>query len=107
MAVLVAVLVAVPGGGPGGSSSTTFISAPTTPSLASGNNVSDGTDYFEGNCIVANNGGSDGIEDYELDQQVNDPRIFTLDGRYLGTSLPEGFRGVYIQNGKKYFKFDR
>jgi hypothetical protein len=95
------------GGGPGWGSSTTFISAPTTPSLASGNNVSDGTAYFEGNCIVANNGGSAGIEDYELDHQVSDPRIFTLDGRCLGTTLPEGFRGVYIQNGKKYVKFDR
>ena len=52
-------------------------------------------------------GGTVGIEDYELNQQVNDPRIFTLDGRCLGTTLPEGFRGVYIQNGKKYVKFDR
>ena len=94
------------GGGPGGGSSTTFISAPTTPSLATGNNVSDGTTYFDGNCIVANNGGSVGIEEIENSELriENDPRVFTIDGRYLGTSVPSNFRGVYIQNGKKHIK---
>lgn len=30
--------------------------------------------------------------------------IYTLDGRSLGTTLPDNFRGVYIQNGKKHVK---
>ena len=96
------------GGGPGGGgSSTTFISAPTTPSLATGNNVSDGTSYFEGNCIVANGGGTLGIEEIENGELriENDPRVFTIDGRYLGTEVPATFRGIYIQNGKKHIMF--
>ncbi len=90
-------------GGPGGNSSGLVISAPSTPSLATGNYVTDGTSYFEGNCYVG--GGSVGIDDVEAEQQiVNDPRVFTLDGRYLGTEVPATFRGVYIQNGKKQLK---
>ncbi len=90
-------------GGPGGNSSGLVISAPITPSLATGNNVTDGTSHFEGNCYVG--GGSVGIDDVETEQQiVNDPRVFTLDGRYLGTEVPATFRGVYIQNGKKHIK---
>lgn len=49
-------------------------------------------------------GGSTGINDVELETQMNDNRIYTLDGRYLGTELPASFRGIYIQNGKKYVK---
>ena len=95
------------GHGPGGgNNSTTFISAPTTPSLATGNNVSDGTAYFEGNCIVANNGGAVGIEEVESGEWKveSDPRVFTIDGRYLGTEVPTTFRGIYLQNGKKHIK---
>lgn len=91
-------------GGPGGgNSSGLVISAPSTPSIATGNNVTDGTSHFEGNCYVG--GGSVGIDDVETGQHlVNDPRVFTLDGRYLGTEVPSSFRGVYIQNGKKHLK---
>jgi hypothetical protein len=90
-------------GGPGGSSSGLVISAPSTPSLATGNNVTDGTSHFEDNCYVG--GGSVGIDEVEAGQQnVNDPRVFTLDGRYLGTEVPATFRGVYIQHGKKHIK---
>lgn len=94
------------GGGPGGGSSTTFISAPTTPSLATGNNVSDGTSYFEGNCIVADNGGAVSIEEVESGEWKveSDPRVFDLEGRYLGTEVPATFRGIYLQNGKKHIK---
>ncbi len=94
-----------PGGGPGGNLAT-YISAPTTPSLASDNSVSDGTAYFEGNCIVANNGGTVGIEEIENPELriENDPRVFDLEGRYLGTSAPSTFRGVYLQHGKKHIK---
>ena len=91
------------GGGPGGNSSRLVISAPSTPTLATGNNVTDGTSHFEGNCYVG--GGSVGIDDVETEQQiVNDPRVFTLDGRYLGTEVPTTFRGIYLQNGKKHIK---
>ena len=105
------------GGGPGGNSSGMVISTPSTPTLKSGVTAT-GTGIFENNCYLdatANGGtsvslthigGAIGIEDYEMGKQMNDPRIFTLDGRYIGTTLPEGFRGVYIQNGKKYIKFD-
>ena len=90
-------------GGPGGNSSGLVISAPSTPSLATGNNVTDGTSHFEGNCYVG--GGSVGIDDVETGQQiVNDPRVFTIDGRYLGTEVPADFRGIYLQNGKKHIK---
>ena len=90
-------------GGPGGNSRGLVISAPSTPSLATGNNVSDGTSHFEGNCYVGD--GNVGIEDVEAEQQgVNDPRVFSIDGRYLGTEVPATFRGVYLQNGKKHLK---
>ncbi len=92
-----------PGGGPG-SSSTTYISAPTTPSLSNGNNISDGTSLFDGNCYVGGNGGTTGIDDVDAEQLINDPRVFTIDGRYLGTEVPATFRGVYLQNGKKHIK---
>ena len=35
---------------------------------------------------------------------VNDNRVYSVDGRYLGTEVPEDYHGVYIQNGKKYFR---
>jgi len=92
------------GGGPGGNSSRLVISAPSTPTLATGNNVTDGTSHFEGNCIVGGNGGGVGINEVEVEQSVNDPRVFTLDGRYLGTEVPATFRGIYLQNGKKHLK---
>ena len=94
-------------GGPGGNSSGLVISAPSTPSLATGNNITDGTSYFEGNCIVANNGGAVGIEEIDSSNQAieqSDNRVFTIDGRYLGTEVPADFRGVYLQNGKKHIK---
>jgi hypothetical protein len=49
-------------------------------------------------------GGTVGIDDVETETIINDPRVFTLDGRYLGTEVPATFRGVYIQNGKKHIK---
>lgn len=57
-----------PGGGPGGgSSSSTFISAPSTPTLTTGNTISGGAAYFEGNCYV---GGTVGIEDVEIEDII-------------------------------------
>lgn len=46
----------------------------------------------------------DGIEEPSC-EPVEDNRIYTLEGRYLGTELPEGFKGVYIRNGKKFFSY--
>lgn len=51
-------------GGPGGSNSSLFISAPSTPSLANGNNISDGTSLFEGNCFMD---GGTGIEEFDME----------------------------------------
>ncbi len=91
------------GGGPGGNSSTTFISAPSTPSLANGNNINGGTALFEGNCYI-NDNGTMVIEAVDGKERVCDPRVFTIDGRYLGTEVPSSFRGIYIQNGQKHLK---
>ncbi len=94
------------GGGPGGGNSNRFvISAPSTPTLANDNNASDGTAHFDGKCYVKVDSGNVGIDEAEVEQQsINDTRVFTIDGRYLGTEVPATFRGVYLQNGKKYLK---
>ena len=92
-----------PGGPGGGSSSKMTISAPTTPTIATGNNITGGTAFFEGNCYV-DNGSTQGIDEVEAERRINDPRVFTIDGRYLGTEVPATFRGIYIQNGQKHFK---
>lgn len=91
------------GGGPGGNNSATFISAPSTPSLANGNNINGGTALFEGNCYI-NDNGTMVIEAVDDKECVCDPRVFTIDGRYLGTEVPSSFRGIYIQNGQKHLK---
>ncbi|MBR0170828.1 MAG: carbohydrate-binding domain-containing protein [Bacteroidales bacterium] len=104
------------GHGPGGgNSSGLVISVPSTPTLKSGVTAS-GTGIFEDNCYLGATvsggstvslthiGGTVGIEEVEMEQTVNDPRVFTLDGRYLGTEVPSSFRGVYLQNGKKHLK---
>ncbi|MBQ4477279.1 MAG: carbohydrate-binding domain-containing protein [Bacteroidales bacterium] len=91
------------GGGPGGNNSATFISAPSTPSLANGNNINGGTALFEGNCYI-NDNGTMVIEAVDGKERVCDPRVFTIDGRYLGTEVPSSFRGIYIQNGQKHLK---
>ncbi|MBO4481144.1 MAG: carbohydrate-binding domain-containing protein [Bacteroidales bacterium] len=95
------------GGGPGGgNSSKLVISAPTTPTLATGNSITDGTSHFEGNCYVS---GTVGIEDFEMEdiivrsQNGNiivegcddcEVSIFSMEGRRVGS---RGLStGVYI-----------
>lgn len=103
------------GPGGGGNSSGLVISVPSTPTLKSGVTAA-GTGIFENNCYLeatvsggssvslTHIGGTVGIDDVVIEQIVNDPRVFTIDGRYLGTEVPATFRGVYIQNGKKHVK---
>lgn len=103
------------GPGGGGNSSGLVISVPSTPTLNSGVTAT-GTGIFENNCYLeatvsggtsvslTHIGGTVGIDDVVIEQIVNDPRVFTIDGRYLGTEVPATFRGVYIQNGKKHIK---
>jgi hypothetical protein len=75
-----------PGGGPGGgNSSSTVISAPTTPSLSTGNNVTDGTAHFEGNCYVS---GTVGIENFETEDII----VRSLNG----TIIVEGCEGCEV-----------
>ena len=104
-----------PGGGPGGGgpggggSSSTFISAPSTPSLATGNNVTNGISHFEENCYVSDNGGTIGIKDLDMEgitiKSHNgniavegcdncEVRIFSIDGRQVSNSGLS--TGVYI-----------
>ena len=108
-----------PGGGghgPGGGNlSGMVISVPTTPTLKSGVTAS-GTSIFENNCYLnatvsggttvslTHIGGTVGIDSVQPVQTSGDPRVFTLNGRYLGIEVPATFRGVYIQNGKKHIK---
>ena len=47
-----------------------------------------------------------GIGENTTEEPANDGKIYTLDGRCLGTTLPNNFRGVYIQNGKKQLKIE-
>ncbi|MCR5192693.1 MAG: carbohydrate-binding domain-containing protein [Bacteroidales bacterium] len=106
-----------PGGPGGGNSSGLVISVPTTPTLKSGVTAS-GTGIFENNCYLdatvsggttvslTHIGGTVGIDapGYNDVPVSTDNRVFTLDGRYLGTEVPANYRGVYFQNGKKYIK---
>jgi len=94
-------------GGPGGSNSSMFISAPTTPSMASGNNISDGTALFEGNCYV--DGGTVSIEEFDVESititSINGNiyvegcegckvSVFDMNGRLVSTSGLS--TGIYI-----------
>ena len=108
-----------PGGPGGGNNSGLVISVPAEPTLKSGVTVTDGTAIFEEKCYLdaTVNGGNSvslthmggtftGIEEVMSEELrvKSDPRVFTIDGRYLGTEVPATFRGVYIQNGKKHLK---
>lgn len=48
--------------------------------------------------------GWDGIgEISEEANTLNDNLFYTIEGRCLGSKLPENYKGVYILNGKKYY----
>ena len=71
------------GGGPGGNSNRTIISAPSTPTLASGNTITGGISILDGNCYVEDNGGgTTGI--YDIDEEATSmPKIIVQQGRIL------------------------
>ena len=48
--------------------------------------------------------GAEGIDEIFGDNIVKDNRVYTIEGRCLGTEVPENYKGVYIRNGKKYIK---
>ena len=48
--------------------------------------------------------GSEGINEIYDDNTLRDNRFYTIEGRCLGTKLPENYKGVYILNGIKYNK---
>lgn len=48
--------------------------------------------------------GAEGIDEISGDNIVKDNRVYTIEGRCLGTEVPENYKGVYIRNGKKYIK---
>ena len=45
-----------------------------------------------------------GINDITTGQQIIDNRIYTLDGRYVGTDREVLPHGIYIQNRRKFIK---
>ena len=45
-----------------------------------------------------------GIDDIAVQKSTVDDRIYLLDGRYVGTSMDNLPKGVYIRNGKKVIK---
>lgn len=64
----------------------------------------DATDNFISWVEDCCNSSTEGIENVDPQPTIRDNRIFSIDGRYLGTSIPQDYRGIYIQNGKKYIK---
>ncbi|MBO7073373.1 MAG: DUF1565 domain-containing protein [Bacteroidales bacterium] len=49
--------------------------------------------------------GDDGIGEIPVEANtLNDNLFYTVEGRCLGTRLPENYKGVYILNGKKFVK---
>ncbi|MBR4919411.1 MAG: carbohydrate-binding domain-containing protein [Bacteroidales bacterium] len=99
------------GGGPGGSNSSKLvISSPTTPTLSTGNSITDGIAHFEGNCYVSGNGNdSTGVNEFAMEEitikNVNGTivvegceecavSIFNIEGRRVGN---KGLAtGVYL-----------
>jgi hypothetical protein len=88
------------GGGPGGNgSSSTIISAPSTPSLANGNNISDGTAHFEGNCYVSGDDGGDdtGINEFDME----DVTIKSLNGNIIVEGCDNCAVSIFNMEGRR------
>ena len=48
--------------------------------------------------------GAEGIDEIPENKVFKDNLYYTLEGRCLGTKLPDDYKGVYILNGVKYIK---
>lgn len=48
--------------------------------------------------------GSEGIDEIPAENLLKDNLYYTMEGRCLGTKLPENYKGVYILNGIKHIK---
>ncbi len=48
--------------------------------------------------------GCEGVDEIYDVNSLMDNRFYTVEGRCLGTRLPENYQGVYIFNGKKFVK---
>lgn len=64
--------------------------------------VNSGRFYLDKVCF--SDGSTVGISNTTTDSEVKDNRIFSIDGRYLGTDLNSLSKGIYIINGKKIIK---
>lgn len=76
----------------------------------------DGSDYYisfypdkrifldEVNVVYTEQPQPTGIKQVNVEKQVKDNRIYTIDGRYMGTNMNSLQRGIYIVNGKKIVK---
>lgn len=47
--------------------------------------------------------GCEGIGEVFESNTLNDNLFYTVEGRCLGTELPENYKGVYIRNGRKFY----
>ena len=47
--------------------------------------------------------GCEGIDEIPAESMLKDNIYYTVEGRCLGTKLPENYKGVYILNGVKYY----
>lgn len=85
-------------GGPGGNSSGLTISAPTTPTLATGNNVTDGTPHFEGNCYVSGTSGdSVGVHEFAME----DITIMSQNGTIIVEGCEDCVVSIFNMEGRR------
>lgn len=63
--------------------------------------VNSGRFYLDKVCLSNT---STGISSTVTDNEANDNRIFSIDGRYMGKDLNSLKKGIYIINGKKIIK---
>ena len=83
------------GGGPGGgNSSKLVISAPGTPTLSTGNSITDGIPYFDGNCYV---GGTVGIEEFEMEDII----VRSLNGTIIVEGCDDCGVTIYNIEGRR------
>ena len=61
--------------------------------------------FYLDEVIVNEAEGSTGIDNITVSPSTdNDRRIYSVDGRYVGTDETKLGKGLYIRNGKKFIK---